>query len=214
MQSWSGSSKEPTNIFSTPSTLRLNTVLKPLAKENTSSSRSPLKVINRSPTTQAKLVEGCVSNPAWKEHNNSVSNPAWKEHITSEINPMRIDYQKVHKSVTYDLALDATSHIDTPCIKHPVPVDYPNPDPQQDPDPDPDPPPDLTIPDLSNVLITHKVVINGIQATTLIDSGALEDFVDTHFVLAYNMPTTSATSVWLMELDKTPVPPSQMQPWS
>jgi hypothetical protein len=95
---------------------------------------------------------------------------------------MRIDSQKVHKSVTFDLALDATSHIDTPCIQHPVQVDYPNPDPQHDPDPDPDPPPNLTIPDLSNVLINHKVMINEIQATALIDSRAQEDFVDTHFV--------------------------------
>jgi hypothetical protein len=69
-------------------------------------------------------------------------------------------------------------------MQHPVQVDYPDPDPQQDPDPDPDPQPDFTIPDLCNLLITHKVLINGIQATTLIDSGAQEDFVDTHFVLA------------------------------
>jgi hypothetical protein len=82
---------------------------------------------------------------------------------------MRIDSQKVHKTITFDLALDATSNIDTPCIQHAVQVDYPDPDPQQDPDPDPDPPPDLTIPDLSNVLITHKVLIKGIQATALID---------------------------------------------
>jgi hypothetical protein len=50
---------------------------------------------------------------------------------------------------------------------------------------------DLTIPDLRNVLITHTVILNGISATALIDSGAQEDFVDTNFVLAYNMATTT-----------------------
>jgi hypothetical protein len=78
-------------------------------------------------------------------------------------------------------------------MQHPVQVDYPNPDPLEDPDPDPDPDLDLIIPDLSNVLITHKVLINGIQATTLIDSGAQENFVDTHFVLAYNMPSSTSS---------------------
>jgi hypothetical protein len=49
---------------------------------------------------------------------------------------------------------------------------------------------DLTIPDLRNVLITHTVILNGISGTALIDSGAQEEFVDTNFVLAYNMART------------------------
>jgi hypothetical protein len=52
---------------------------------------------------------------------------------------------------------------------------------------------DLTIPDLRNVLITHTVTLNGISATALIDSGAQEDFIDTNFVLAYNMATTTTS---------------------
>ncbi len=134
-------------------------------------------------------MEDCLSNPARKEHKTRVSNPVQKEHVPYELSPLQFDTQKVHKTVTFDLI----SNIDTPCMQHPVQVDYPNPDPLQDPDPDPDPGLDLTIPDLSNVLITHKVLINGIQATALIDSGAQEDFVDTHFVLAYNMPTTTSS---------------------
>jgi hypothetical protein len=76
------------------------------------------------------------------EYHNSVSNPARKEHNTSGTNPMRIDSPKVHKTVTFNSALDAIPNIDTPCIQHPVQVDYPDPDPPQDPDPDPDSPPD------------------------------------------------------------------------
>jgi hypothetical protein len=52
---------------------------------------------------------------------------------------------------------------------------------------------DLTIPDLRNVLITHTVTLNGISATALTDSGAQEDFVDTYFVLAYNLATTTTS---------------------
>jgi hypothetical protein len=52
---------------------------------------------------------------------------------------------------------------------------------------------DLTIPDLQNVLITHTLTFNGISATALIDSGALEYFVDTNFVLAYNMATSTTS---------------------
>jgi hypothetical protein len=52
---------------------------------------------------------------------------------------------------------------------------------------------DLTIPHLRNVLITHIVTLNEISATALIDSGAQEDFVDTKFVLAYNMATTTTS---------------------
>jgi hypothetical protein len=148
-----------------------------------------LKAINQSPSTQAEFVDNCVSNPAWKEHKTRVFNPARKEHVPSELSPLRFDTQKVHKTVIFDLV----SNIERPCMQHPYHVDYPNPDPLQDPDPNPDPGLDLTIPDLSNVLITHKVPINGIQATALIDSGAQEDFVDTHFVLAYNMPTSTSS---------------------
>ena len=80
-------------------------------------------------------------------------------------------------------------------MEYPVQVDYPNIPPEPDPDPDPDLWSDsyLTIPDLSNVLITYKVLINGIGAIALIDSGAQEGFVDTNYVVAYNMPTTSTS---------------------
>jgi hypothetical protein len=92
----------------TPSPLRLNTVLKPLAEKKSSSSRSKLKAINWSPTTHA-LVEDCITNSVRKEHHNS------------ETNPVRIDSWKVHKTVTFDSALDAAAQdIDTPCMQNPV----------------------------------------------------------------------------------------------
>jgi hypothetical protein len=59
---------------------------------------------------------------------------------------------------------------------------------------------DLTIPDLRSVLITHTVILNGISATALIDSGAQEDFVDTNFVLAYNMATTTTSLIRYVSL--------------
>jgi hypothetical protein len=37
------------------------------------------------------------------------------------------------------------------------------------------------------------VILYGISAAALIDSGALDDFVDTNFVLAYNMVTTTTS---------------------
>jgi hypothetical protein len=37
------------------------------------------------------------------------------------------------------------------------------------------------------------VILNGISATALIESGAQEDFVDTNSVLAYNMATTTTS---------------------
>jgi hypothetical protein len=52
---------------------------------------------------------------------------------------------------------------------------------------------DLTIPDLHNVIITHTLTLNGILATALINSGALEDFVDTNFIIAYNMATNTTS---------------------
>ncbi len=108
---------------------------------------------------------------------------------------VRVDPIKAFKTVTFDSTLSVASEVDTPCMQYPVQVDYPNTQPEPDPDPDPDLWSNsyLTIPDLSNVLITYKVLINGIEATALIDSGAQEDFVDTNFVLAYNMATTSSS---------------------
>jgi hypothetical protein len=50
---------------------------------------------------------------------------------------------------------------------------------------------DLTIPDLRNVPITQTVTLNGITAIASIDPGAQADFVDTNFVQAYNMATTT-----------------------
>ncbi len=124
-----------------------------------------MTAIDQSPYTEAEFGEGWAADPWRKGHKTSVSNPVRKEHVPCDLSPLQFDIQKVHKTVKFDLI----STSDQPCMQHPIQVDYPNPDPLQDPDPDPDPGLDLTIPDLSNVLITHKVLINGIQATALID---------------------------------------------
>jgi hypothetical protein len=107
---------------------------------------------------------------------------------------VRVDPIKTFKKVTFDTS-GVHTQIDTPRMQYPAPVDHPNMPPEPDPDPDPDLHSDsyLTIPDLSNVLITYKVLVNGIDAIALIDSGAQEDFVDTNYVVAYNMPTSSTS---------------------
>jgi hypothetical protein len=77
---------------------------------------------------------------------------------------------------------------------------------------------DLTIPDLRNVLITHTMTLNGISDTALIDSRAQEDFVDTKFVLAYNMATTTTSlkrfAFWRMVRDRMQVQHFGMLGWS
>jgi hypothetical protein len=47
----------------------------------------------------------------------------------------------------------------------------------------------LRIPDLSNVLITYKVKLNGITATALLDTGAQLDFINKAFTDKHNIPT-------------------------
>ncbi len=76
LQSWSGCSPEPTNNLSPPSPPHLNTVLLPSALKKSTSPRSRLKAISRSPPTVMPCevkVEDCVPKPVEKHR---------KDHIT------------------------------------------------------------------------------------------------------------------------------------
>ncbi len=52
--------------------------------------------------------------------------------------------------------------------------------------------PELTLPDLSRVLVTFFVSVNGVSCKCLIDSGASEDFLDRGFATQVNLPTVKA----------------------
>ena len=51
----------------------------------------------------------------------------------------------------------------------------------------------LRMPDLSNVLITYRVRINGINGTALLDTGAQRDFVNSAFTDKHNIRTTKTS---------------------
>ena len=122
-------------------------------------------------------VEDCVPKPVETHRKYHITKGNLLGSIPTSL--VRVDPIKAFKKDTFD-TLSVPTEVDTPCMQYPVQVDYPNIPPEPDPDPDPDLYSDsyLTIPDLSNVFITYKVLINGIEAIALIDSGAQEDFVD------------------------------------
>jgi hypothetical protein len=64
----------------------------------------------------------------------------------------------------------------------------------------------LRMPDLSNILITYKVNINGIPATALLDTGAQLDFINKISQISTILPQSKrriTTSKWQMDFAKT-----------
>jgi hypothetical protein len=55
----------------------------------------------------------------------------------------------------------------------------------------------LQMPDLSNVLITYKVSINGGTATALLDTGAQQDFINKAFTDRHKLHTVKTSNQYV-----------------
>jgi hypothetical protein len=55
----------------------------------------------------------------------------------------------------------------------------------------------LQMPDLSNVLITYKVSINGVMATALLDTGAQKDFINKAFTDRHKLRTIKTSNQYV-----------------